>query len=98
MCQNGKIVKWVELPSGWFVPGSCVYLTFDCCLVNCCGGLLGRPVQSLVHLLRNTVPGHHKDCQIGSSEQQVHLQPCVAFGVQSALLAGAFLCPVCRDG
>ena len=35
------------------------------------GGCLGKPVQSLVYLGRSTVPGHHKDCQIGSSEQPV---------------------------
>ena len=42
--------------------------------------------------------GHHKDYQIGSSEQQVQLQQCVAFGVQGACLICAFLCPVCSDG
>ena len=30
------------------------------------------------------MPGWYKVCQIGKSEQQVHLQPCVAFGVQGA--------------
>ena len=31
--------KWVELPSGRVVPGSCVLINFGCCLVNFCGGL-----------------------------------------------------------
>ena len=35
----------------------------------------------LVHLGRSTMLGWYKACQIGKSEQQVHLQPCVAFGV-----------------
>ena len=35
------------------------------------GAVLGKPVQSLVYLGRSTVPDHHKDCQIRSSEQQV---------------------------
>ena len=41
------------------------------------------------------MPGWYKACQIGRSEQQVHLQHFVAFGVQGAVLAPAFLCPVC---
>ena len=57
-----------------------------------------NPFGSVVHLGRSTVPGHHKACQIGRSEQQVLLQPCVALGVQGACLACAFLCPVCSDG
>ena len=31
------------------------------------------------------MPGWYKACQIGRSEQQVHLQPCVAFGVQGCI-------------
>ena len=51
---------------------------FGCCLVNSCGGLRkGEPVQSWVHLGKSTMPGCEKGCQIGSSEQQVHLQPFV---------------------
>ena len=34
------------------------------------------------------MPGWYKVCQIGKSEQQVHLQPCVAFGVQGAFWLG----------
>ena len=37
------------------------------------------------------MPGWYKVCQIGRSEQQVHLQQFVAFGVQGAVLAPAFL-------
>ena len=44
------------------------------------------------------LPGNHKACQIGISEQQVLLQPFVALGVQGTCLACAFLCPVCIDG
>ena len=52
------------------------------------GGLRkGEPVQSWVHLEKSTMPGCEKGCQIGSSEQQVHLQLCVAFGVQGTHLA-----------
>ena len=40
------------------------------------------------------MPGWYKVCQIGRSEQQVHLQQFVAFGVQGAVLAPAFLCLV----
>ena len=41
------------------------------------------------------MPGWYKACQIGRSEQQVPLATFVAFGVQGAVLAPAFLCPVC---
>ena len=41
------------------------------------------------------MPGWYRACQIGKSEQQVHLQHFVAFGVQGTLLAGVVLCPVC---
>ena len=44
------------------------------------------------------MPGHHKACESGKSEQQVHLQSCIVFGVQGVLLACAFLCLVCSDG
>ena len=37
------------------------------------------------------MPGWYKVCQIGRSEQQVHLQQFVAFGVQGTLLASVFL-------
>ena len=36
------------------------------------------------------MPGWYKVCQIGRSEQQVHLQQFVAFGVQGTLLASVF--------
>ena len=39
----------------------------------------------LVHLGRSTMPGWYKACQIGKSEQQVLLQPCVALGVQGVV-------------
>ena len=71
-----------SLPCGFFflckVVKLPIYLCCDrikyvlACSVNYLkGGCLGKPVQSLVYLGRSTVPGHHKDCQIGSSEQQV---------------------------
>ena len=54
-----------------------------------------NPLALEVHLGRSTMPGWYRACQIGRSEQQVHLQQFVAFGVQGAGLAPAFLCPVC---
>ena len=71
---------------------------FGCCLVNSCGGgggCVGEPFGSVVHQGRSTMPGWYKVCQIGRSEQQVHLQQFVAFGVQGTLLASVLLCPVC---
>ena len=32
------LFKWVKLPSGWVVPGSCVYIYFGNCFVNCWRG------------------------------------------------------------
>ena len=55
------------------------------------------PVQSLAPLGKSTMPGHPRVCQIGRSEQQVHQQPCVAFGVQGTCLACVLLCLVCRE-
>ena len=55
-------------------------------------------MNSLAH---SGSPGkeHHarlvQGLSIGRSEQQVHLQHFVAFGVQGTLLASVFLCPVC---
>ena len=68
--------KEVKLPSGCVVPGSRSIHTFHCCFVNCRGGaeevdqfrLPGPPGLS-------TMPGWYKVCEIGRSEQQVHLQP-----------------------
>ena len=68
--------KGVELPSGCVVPGSRSIHTFGCCFVNCREGaeevdhfrLPGPPGLS-------TMPGWYKVCEIGRSEQQVHLQP-----------------------
>ena len=74
------LFKWVKLPSGYVVPGSCVLnVTFGCCFVNYWGGgCLGRSIQSMVHLGRSTMPGWYKACEIDRSEQQVHLQhPCL---------------------
>ena len=57
-----------------------------------------NPLALVIHLGRNTMPGWYRACQIGRSEQQVHLQQFVAFGVQGTLLASVFLCPVCSTG
>ena len=42
-CKSIKkimLFKWVKLPSGCIVPGSCVLIvTFGCCFVNYGGGL-----------------------------------------------------------
>ena len=60
------------------------------------GGWLGESFGTVVHLGRSTMPGWYKVCQIGRSEQQVHFQQFVAFGVQGTGLAPAFLCLVNR--
>ena len=67
VCQQLKecVFKWVELPSDWVVSGSCIIFL---------GVYLSGPVQSVVCLGRSTMPGRYKVCQIGKSEQQVHLQ------------------------
>ena len=44
------------------------------------------------------MPGWYKVCQIGRSEQQVHLQQFIAFGDQGAVLAPVFLWIVCHSG
>ena len=69
---------------------------FGCCLVNSCGGLRkGEPVQSWVHLGKSTMPGCEKGCQIGSSEQQVHLQSLCCIWSSGYTFGCVFLCPVC---
>ena len=69
---------------------------FGCCLVNSCGGLIkGEPVQSWVHLGKSTMPGCEKGCQIGSSEQQVHLQHLCCIWSSGYTFGCVFLCPVC---
>ena len=69
---------------------------FGCCLVNSCGGLRkGEPVQNWVHLGKSTMPGCEKDCQIGSSEQQVHLQHLCCIWSSGYTFGCVFLCPVC---
>ena len=71
------LFKWVKLPSGCVVPGSCVLnVTFGCffCKLLRGRGCLGGPIQSMVHLGRSTMPGWYKACEIDRSEQQVHLQ------------------------
>ena len=85
-----------KLPSRCVALGSWSIYFFGCCLVNYCGGLIRWILwHTVVHLGRSTMPGWYRACQIGRSEQQVHLQHFVAFGVQGAGLAPAFLCPVC---
>ena len=88
--------KGVKLPSGCVVPGSWSFHTFGCCFVNWRGGLMRWTISGfLVHL--GWAP-----CQVGtglvklaslSSKSTCNL--CVAIGVQGAVLASAFLCPVC---
>ena len=88
--------KGVELPSGCVVPGSRSIHTFGCCFVNCRGELKRWTISGFLVLLGWT------PCQVGtrsvklaglSSKSTCNL--CVAFGVQGAALASAFLCPVC---
>ena len=88
--------KGVKLPSGCVVPGSRSSHTFGCCFVNCRGGLMRWTISGFLVLL-GWAP-----CQVGtrpvelaglSSKSTCNL--CVAFGVQGAVLASAFLCPVC---
>ena len=70
--------------------------TLACCINELVGG--GAIKVDLFRMCFTSVgalPGYHKACQIGSSEQRVLLQPCVAPGVQGACLAYAFLCPLC---
>ena len=58
---SSTLFKWVELPSGWIVPGSWSIFNFGCCFVNFWGGhCLGKPVQSMVYLGRSTMPGWYK--------------------------------------
>ena len=69
------LFKWVELPSDWVCVRILVYLLIwllSCKLLR--GINLSGPVQSVVYLGRSTMPGRYKVCQIGKSEQQVHLQ------------------------
>ena len=88
--------KWVELPSGWVVPGSCVKIFFSFWSVDFCGGAVkvnySDPKGS---------PGkeHHARLVQGLSNWQIWaaspIATFIAFGVQGAVLASAFLCPVC---
>ena len=88
--------KWVKLPAGCVVPGSRSVHTFGCCFVNCNGGLMRRTTSGFqVHL--GWAP-----CQVGTGLVELSgpsskstCNPRVAFGVQGAGLAPAFLCPVC---
>ena len=70
--------------------------TFGCCFVNWRGGLMSWTISGFLVLL-GWAP-----CQVGtglvklaslSSKSICNL--CVEFGVQVAVLASAFLCPVC---
>ena len=88
--------KGVKLPSGCVVPGSRSVHTFGCCFVNWKGGLMRWTISGFLVLL-GWAP-----CQVGtrlvelaslSSKSTCNLY--VAFGVQGAVLASAFLCPVC---
>ena len=87
----------MELPSGCVVPGSCVskHKLLASVLSIFEGGCLGVPFGKKVHL--GGAP-----CQVGtrlvklaglSSKSDCNL--CVAWRVQGAYLACAFLCPVC---
>ena len=88
--------KGVKLPSGCGVPGSRSFHTFGCCFANWRRGLMRWTISGFMVLL-GWAP-----CQVGtrlvelaslSSKSTCNL--CVAFGVQGAVLASAFLCPVC---
>ena len=88
--------NWNYIPSGCVVPGSRFFHTFGCCFVNCRGVLMRCTISGFLVLL-GWAP-----CQVGtrfvelaslSSKSTCNL--CVAFGVQGAVLASAFLCPVC---
>ena len=88
-------LTWGKLPS---LLGFVLILIFffGCCLVNSCVGLRkGEPVQSWVHLGKSTMPSCGKGCQIGSSEQQVHLQPLCCIWSLGYTFGCVFLCPVC---
>ena len=70
--------------------------TFGCCFVNCRGGLMRWTISGFLVLL-GWAP-----CQVGirpvelaglSSKSTCNL--CVVFGLHCAVLASAFLCPVC---
>ena len=98
-CKSIKkimLFKWVKLPSGCVVPGSCVLIvTFGCCFVNYWGGCLGGPIQSMVHLGRSTMPGWYKAYQIDRSEQQVHLQHLLHLEWSGYSFGYCTWCPVC---
>ena len=88
--------KGVKLPSDCVVPGSWSFHTFGCCFVNWRGVLMRWTISDFLFIL-GWAP-----CQVGtrlvelaslSSKSICNL--CVAFGVQGAVLASAFLCPVC---
>ena len=51
VCSSSTLVKWMELSLGLF----CKLLWRGC---------LEGPVESLVHLGRTSLPGHHKACHI----------------------------------
>ena len=88
--------KEVKLPSGCVVPGSRSIHTFGCCFINCRGGLMRWTISGFLVLL-GWAP-----CQVGtrlvklaglSSKSDWNLL--VSWRVQGAVLAFAFLCPVC---
>ena len=88
--------KGVKLPSGCVVPGSWSFHTFGCCFVNWRGGLMRWTISGFLVLL-GWAP-----CQVStrlgklaSLNSKSTCNLCVTFGVQGAVLASAFLCPVC---
>ena len=71
----GDLINWGEITLQVCCPGILVYLFLW--LLSCkffVGGWLGESFGTVVHLGRSTMPGWYKVCQIGRSEQQVHLQ------------------------
>ena len=101
ICVRGRRrCSWLKLRWNYLPAVLCWDLglcnIFGCCLVNSCGGLRkGEPVQTWVHLGKSTMPGCEKGCQIGSSEQQVHLQPLCCIWSSGYTFGCVFLCPVC---
>ena len=88
--------KGVKLPSGCVVPGSWSFHTFGCCFVNWRGGLMRWTISGFLVLL-GWAPSQVGTglVKLASLSSKSICNLCVAFGVQGAVLASAFLCPVC---
>ena len=90
------VFKWVKLPSGCVVPGSCSPCNF---WLLFCKILLGGCLSVPFWLGGSLGKEHHAKLVQDLSNWQVWaaspIATFVAFGVQGAVLASAFLCPVC---